>query len=123
MFARLTFAPQVWERFHVFWLSTGVPVHVARYEDLLSRAEETLAGIVAFLHVSRPQGTGGVVARFPLPLPLCELEFVRHVLCACCSGKEGEECAVVARSTLVETPPGVAVSLYTAVSSLVQVAV
>eukprot|EP00752_Nemacystus_decipiens_P006317 g5696.t1 len=40
---------KVWERFHVFWLSTGVPMHVVRYEDLLSRPEETLASIVAFV--------------------------------------------------------------------------
>lgn len=47
------FFAQVWERFHVFWLSRGVPVHVVRYEDLLSRPEEMLSGIVAFLHVRR----------------------------------------------------------------------
>lgn len=42
----------MWERFHVFWLSTAVPVHVVRYEDLLSKPEEVLAKIVAFMDVS-----------------------------------------------------------------------
>eukprot|EP00903_Cladosiphon_okamuranus_P017957 g16521.t1 len=41
---------KVWERFHFFWLSTGVPIHVVRYEDLLSRPEKMLADIVAFVH-------------------------------------------------------------------------
>lgn len=52
----------MWERFHVFWLSTGVPVHVVRYEDLLLRPEEVLAGIVAFVHVRK----GGIQLKMRL---------------------------------------------------------
>lgn len=42
---------QVWERFHLYWLSSTVPVHVVRYEDLLARPERMLTDLVAFIHV------------------------------------------------------------------------
>ncbi|CAB1121182.1 unnamed protein product [Ectocarpus sp. CCAP 1310/34] len=41
---------KVWERFNTYWLSRRVPVHVVRYEDLLSDPEATLLGLVAFIH-------------------------------------------------------------------------
>ncbi|CAN0041402.1 unnamed protein product [Pylaiella littoralis] len=41
---------KVWERFHLHWLSITVPVHVVRYEDLLSTPERTLTDLVAFIH-------------------------------------------------------------------------
>ncbi|CAM9903210.1 unnamed protein product, partial [Ectocarpus sp. 13 AM-2016] len=41
---------KVWERFNTFWLSRRVPVHVVRYEDLLSDPKATLVGLVAFIH-------------------------------------------------------------------------
>ncbi|CBN74858.1 hypothetical protein Esi_0056_0017 [Ectocarpus siliculosus] len=40
----------VWERFNTYWLSRRVPVHVVRYEDLLSDPEATLLGLVSFIH-------------------------------------------------------------------------
>lgn len=43
--------PQVWERFHLHWLSRRVPLHVVRYEDLLSSPQETLSDLVAFIYV------------------------------------------------------------------------
>lgn len=42
---------KVWERFHLHWLSSTVPVHVVRYEDLLARPEGALTDLVAFIHV------------------------------------------------------------------------
>ncbi|CAN0399615.1 unnamed protein product, partial [Hapterophycus canaliculatus] len=39
---------KVWERFHLHWLSRPVPLHVVRYEDLLSRPDRTLTDLVAF---------------------------------------------------------------------------
>ncbi|CAM9650064.1 unnamed protein product [Ectocarpus sp. 12 AP-2014] len=41
---------KVWERFNTYWLSRRVPVHVVRYEDLLSDPEATLLSLVAFIH-------------------------------------------------------------------------
>ncbi|CAM9831411.1 unnamed protein product [Ectocarpus fasciculatus] len=47
---------KVWERFNAYWLSRRVPVHVVRYEDLLSGPEATLLGLVAFIHdISRTE--------------------------------------------------------------------
>lgn len=51
IFCSYTWRPKVWERFNAYWLSRRVPVHVVRYEDLLSDPEATLVGLVAFIHV------------------------------------------------------------------------
>ncbi|CAM9493516.1 unnamed protein product [Ascophyllum nodosum] len=40
----------VWERFYSYWLTSGVPVHVIRFEDLVSRPEDCLRDAVAFIH-------------------------------------------------------------------------
>lgn len=42
---------KVWERFHLYWLSRPVPVHVLRFEDLLERPEACLKDVVAFTYV------------------------------------------------------------------------
>lgn len=42
---------QVWERFHRYWLSSGVSVHAVRYEDLLTCPEECLRDLIAFIYV------------------------------------------------------------------------
>ncbi|CAM9467927.1 unnamed protein product, partial [Laminaria digitata] len=41
---------KVWERFHRYWLSSGVPVQAVRYEDLLVRPEECLRDLIAFIY-------------------------------------------------------------------------
>jgi hypothetical protein len=47
---------KVWSKFHRFWINKrdgragpSIPVHFVRYEDVMERREEVLAGLVAFL--------------------------------------------------------------------------
>lgn len=39
----------VWKDFHDFWLNVKVPVHIIRFEDILSRPRPCLSSLMKFI--------------------------------------------------------------------------
>ena len=39
----------VWNNFYKFWLESKIPVHIIRYEDLMTKAEPTLTDLMKFI--------------------------------------------------------------------------
>lgn len=40
---------KVWKEFHKFWLASKIPVHIVRYEDLVSNPEPVLIDLMKFI--------------------------------------------------------------------------
>jgi len=50
-----SFSGKAWASFHEFWSRPhAIPVHVVRYEDFLSQAEETTRGLFDFMGIDAP---------------------------------------------------------------------
>lgn len=47
----------MWKDFHDFWLNAKIPVHIIRYEDIVSSPEPTLKGLLEFILNDKIEGT------------------------------------------------------------------
>ena len=39
----------MWKDFHEFWMNAKIPVHIVRYEDVVTKPEPTLKSLLEFI--------------------------------------------------------------------------
>jgi hypothetical protein len=52
----------VWKDFHDFWLNSKVPVHIMRFEDILSDANRAYTNLMKFI-LNKNKLDGTVIAK------------------------------------------------------------
>lgn len=53
----------MWKDFHDFWLNAKVPVHLIRFEDIISKPKETMLSLFSFV-LNQKDLKGSVIEKY-----------------------------------------------------------